>query len=240
MARAREGKRIAKWMLPVFLTGTLLGLSASGCGAAGDAAKPAGPTSSSAAPRAETGPITTSAIPPGQRFRGDGDADNPGDIDGNGDVDSSDADSDYPIPASYKLPDEDDRPVFHYGHSPRATEGRAIANVAERYYAAAGAGDGASACSLLLSGIASSVAQDYGQAGPPYLRGGKTCQAVLSMLFEHFREQLTEAVTVVEVRVDGVNAQVVLGSRKMPASTIPVRRQGRSWRIGQLLAQPLP
>ena len=99
------------------------------------------------APASQVPTITTSYISPARSLRGDGDADNPGDVDGNGDRDpkGSDYDSDAPIRASYDLPDGDDETIFGYGRPASGTSKRAIASVAERYYAAASSGDGITA-----------------------------------------------------------------------------------------------
>lgn len=249
----KQGRHLHRRLLSVLFASGLLVALTSGCG---DASKTTGSsasssssssstttTSSSIASHSETSTdLTTSAIPPGQSLRGDGDTDNPSDIDGNGDVDpGKDNDDDYPTAASYKFPDTDDKATFTYGHAPSVAEARALTSVVKRYYAAASAGDGAIACSLLLPAFARSVAETYGGVGgPAYLRGGKSCQAVMSMLFKHDREQLSEAITVVKVRVQGSTAQVVLSSRKMRASVVVLTRQAGSWRIGELIGQPLP
>jgi hypothetical protein len=230
------------------LAGVLLATGASACGhvravtgpAPGDA--PAG----SAASEQSTTPTVTKVIPPGQRVRGDGDADNPGDIDGNGDSDvarvgGADGDNDNPTRASYAFPDRDDEETFAYGHTPAPAARRAIASVVERYFAAASTGDGATACSLLLSSIAAAAPADYGgTAGPPYLRGAKTCQAVMSMLFRHLHEELAAAITIFEVRVHGAHAQVILSSKTQPAGDVFLLRQGSSWKLIGLVSQPLP
>jgi hypothetical protein len=189
---------------------------------------------------------TSSVIPPGQALRGDGDADNPNDIDGNGDSDrfspgGTDGDSDSPTRASYDLPDHDDKATYAYGHRPSAATASAIAILVKRYYEAASAGDGSAACAMMAPSFARSVPEDYGQvSGPSHLRGGKTCPAVMSLLFEHIRQQLAETITVLQVRVEGSTAQVVFSSRKMPASSIFLARQGGSWKVVQLLGGPLP
>jgi hypothetical protein len=185
-------------------------------------------------------------IPPGQSFRGDGDADNPTDIDGNGDSDAAsvggpDNDSDAPTRASYDFPDADDRATFAYGQQPSVQSRRAIAGLVRRYYAAASVKDGSTACSMLMPGLAGSVVEDYARApGPSYLRGGTTCAAVMSKFFQHDREQLREAVTVVAVRVDGGEAHVVLSSRAMRASVVSLVRRRGVWRLQELIGRPLP
>jgi hypothetical protein len=222
-----------------------LALAAGGCG--GSAGKPRTTASqslpginTSLPPNTERGTITTSTIPPGQRLRGDGDADNPGDTDGNGDIDPEDDDSDYPVPESYRFPDADDRATFAYGHAPDAAVQSTIIETVKRYYAAAAADEGEAACRMLPAAIAGSVAESYGQGGPSYLHGAKTCGAVLTLLFRHAHEELMEAVDIVEVRVDHAEAQVVLSSRKMRASSIFLIRYRNAWKVRELLGQPLP
>jgi hypothetical protein len=231
--------------LPMLCASALLGLGTTACGGA-RRADGSSSSASSTTVATETGSTTSSVIPPGQPVRGDGDADNPSDLDGNGDSDSAavggpDADNDNPTRASHDFPDTDDKATFVYGHPPSAAAARAISRVVERYYAAASAGNGAEACSLLLPSLARSVSADYGgDGGPPYLHGAKTCKAVLSLLFQRFREELAEAITVVEVRVKGNKAQVIFSSRKMPASSIFLERRGSSWKLLVLIGQPLP
>lgn len=246
-ARSRHTPAAAR-VLPVLLASVSLGLGASGCGGTARTVGSLPRASSTASTASE--PLTTvtvtSVISPGQRVRGDGDADNPSDIDGNGDIDSAatggqDADNDNPTRASYSFPDGDDKATFAYGRPPSPSVGRAIVSIVRDYYAAGAAGDGARACALLTPNLARSTPEDYGRAGgPSYLRGGKTCQMVMSMLFAHFHSELTEAITVVEVRVAGGTAQVVFSSRKMPASDIFLRRRGNTWRMVALLGRPLP
>jgi hypothetical protein len=241
MSFMREDRRFSKRLFPVFFVSALLCASTAGCGGANDASHLSRSTSSGTPSGFETPSIATSLIPPGQRLRGDGDADNPSDIDGNGDGDgANDPDNDNPTPASYRFPDKDDKPIFAYGHPPHAAEKTAIMTTFKRYYAAASTGDGAEACSLQLPSFARSVPENYAQTGAlSYLRGGKTCQAVMSMLFGHLHRQLAEAVTVVEVRVEDHVAQVIFSSRAMPASRIFLLREGSSWKIPTLIGQPL-
>jgi hypothetical protein len=189
------------------------------------------------------GTILTSYVPPGQALRGDGDADNPGDVDGNGDVDGAvDSDSDGPTQASYRLPDADDGTVLSYGHAVGPPQRAEIASAVARFFGAARSQDGKRACALLLARVSRSVPADYGRgsAGPPYLRGDTTCAAVMTGLFGHERDELTEAVTIVGVRAEGRHAAVVVGSRAMPASEIFLERQGAGWRLTSIFASPLP
>lgn len=233
--------------LLVLASCAVLALGANGCGEAAKSRTTRIATSTisgietSRSPTEERGTIITSAIPPGQRVRGDGDADNPGDTDGNGDIDPEDEDSDYPTPNSYKFPDSDDRATFAYGHAPSASEQAAIPSVVKRYYAAAAADDGAAACRLLLPSFAASVAESYGVgSGSSYTKDGKSCEGVIGLLLRHYRAELTEAIDVVEVRVRGEGAQVVISSAKTPASDILLLRRDGTWWVTQPFGVRLP
>lgn len=217
------------------LAGVLLALSVSACAHGGSASSSTSSTTSGSG----FGSTTSSVIPAGQTLRGDGDADNPSDIDGNGDSDGAsvggaDSDNDNPTTASYKFPDADDRATFAYGHTPSAVEQRTISDAVKRYYAAASTGDGAAACALLPTSLARSLPEEVGSARH------STCQAIVSTSFRQRHQQLAEAITVVAVRIKGNSAQVVFSSRSMPASDIYLTREARSWKVEQLLGQPLP
>jgi hypothetical protein len=130
-----------------------------------------------------------------------------------------------------------------YGPRADAADRQEIVAVVKRYYAAAAAQDGAKACSLLYSGIAKSVPEDYGESpGTPYM-DGKTCAAVLSKLFEHRNGQPTAdlaAMEVADVRVNIYNEALVL--LRLPTKTydeVSLHREGKSWKILQLLGGPL-
>jgi hypothetical protein len=228
------------------VAGALLGLYASGCG--GGTHGRAAALQRTAASEEGLGftSTTTSYVPAGQGLRGDGDADNPGDIDGNGDSDAPnvggpDPDSDGPTRASYRFPDADDRSTFAYGHRPGGEERRRLAAIVRRYYGLAAAGDGAGACAMLEPSLAGTVAQDYGRApGPRYLRGSDSCKVVMSRLFRHVGKSLSEAIRVVDVGVQGRDAQVIFSSRQLPASMIDLARYGSSWRLRDLLGGAIP
>ncbi len=212
-----------------------------GCGGGGTISQRSVGSTGARIPAETETTITTSRVPPGQRYRGDGDADNPSDIDGNGDVDPGrDSDNDYPTAESYRFPDVDDKPIVDFGHRARSAQSRAITSIVTRYYAAGVAGEGAAACSLLLAAVARSVPESYGAGGPAYLHGARTCAAVVNALFSHFASELTEAPVVLLVRVEGEEARVVLASRKLRASHISLARQGGSWHIQELIGSPLP
>jgi hypothetical protein len=211
-----------------------------GMAACGSATKEALVASSSTR-SGERSQAPSHALPPGQTVKSDGDADNPKDVDGNPDSDTTDLDDDSYTPGSYLYPDADDRATLAYGEPPSPAERTEIADVVTRYYAAAATADGATACSLLLPSLARGVPRDYGSgAGPTYLRGGKTCAAVMARLFEHSHAELVVPAKLLSIRAKGAVAQVVLGSRVLPASLVGLRRQERAWRLVTLLGSPLP
>lgn len=189
--------------------------------------------------------ITTS-----EPFRSDGDADNPADIDGDaenplsltkGEYEDGGDDQDNRTKESLRYPDKDDSRVLNYGRPARSFDKRSIIAVVKRYYAAVSAGTGGTACSLIVPSLARSVHEDYGSgAGPSYLRGGVTCQAVISRLSSHFKNPLADSISITAVRVHGNQAQAVLDSRTMFASHITLRRTHDVWRVAQLLGTPLP
>jgi hypothetical protein len=229
-------------------------LATSGCGASSGprqaaAKSTAGTTTSGSLPgintalpgSAERGTIITSRIPPGQKVRGDGDADNPGDLDGNGDIDPEDNDSDYPVPSSYRFPDSDDRETLSFGPPANPKQRGEIAAVVKRYYAAAATGNGTLGCSLMIRPLANSAVEDYGRSGgPSYIKGAKTCAAVLERDFQHFQQELVAPIEVYAVRVSGPKARVVVTSKRLRASSIELAREGKDWRVQQLLGVPLP
>ena len=147
-------------------------------------------------------------------------------------------------PTQHSPKNDTNNSVLDYGRAASATDKQAVTALVKRYYAAAAAGEGATACSLIQSSLANAVAEDYGQApGPSYLRGGKTCQAVMSLLFKHDHHQLIAEVRTLDmtrVRVKGNIGLAVLGFRAMPEREISVSREGSVWKINALLDSQLP
>jgi hypothetical protein len=127
---------------------------------------------------------------------------------------------------------DDDIPA--YGHEAPAGEKQTITALVKRYYAAAGAGDGKTACSLLYTPLAKSVPEDYGKPpGPTYSRG-KTCAVVMSKTFRHLpgpRADIT-ATEVTDVRIYHDHGFAELRSKTMPKGEIFIERQNGSWKIG--------
>jgi hypothetical protein len=220
--------------LLALLTVTLLGLGVTACGDTS-----AGSNASSNAD-GEGGSAAT------QRYLNDGDNDphNDNDYDdlyGKKTDEDSDEPEDRMNPENGNYHDKDDGDIVDYGHVADASEEQAVTALVKRYYAVAVAGDGAKACGMIAPAFAKAIPEDYGQApGPSYLRGGKTCQAVMSLLFKHVHRELTGAIKVTGVRVAGSQAYAFLGSSTMFASYIVARRRHGVWTIDGLLGGPLP
>jgi hypothetical protein len=223
--------------LPVMIASVLLGVCVTACAGAG------GHTSS-------TSPDAPKGVS-AQGYLNDGDAEDFYDSDSHSDSggrvnpDDTDGDSVGEYNRKYdngNYRDGDDRSVLDYGHSASAADGRAVTAVVERFYAAAAARDPETACSLMVVSIAKAAPENYSQApGPSYLYGGKTCRAVMSRMFKYLRSELSDAaVRVTGVRVKNNRAIALLGSNRMSASEIFVRREGGDWKIDALLGNPLP
>ncbi|MGA9314865.1 MAG: hypothetical protein WBV77_09565 [Solirubrobacteraceae bacterium] len=170
-------------------------------------------------------------------IRADGDGDNPADTDGdstryppnpNGSDSDNDTDNDHATANSYDFPDEDDKLELDYGRAANSYEASLLSGIVKRYYALAAAGDAARACSQLPHGLAEEYAGVYEL---PYLKGSKTCQAIVSKVFAHAHKQLTEPIKVVAVRIKGNTAKVIIGSTVMPASTVTLGRRHGVWKI---------
>jgi hypothetical protein len=154
----------------------------------------------------------------------------------------ADQDKDNDVGAPYD--DTNNNSVLDYGHAASPSDDKAVTALVKRYYTAAAAGDGASACSMIIPSLAKAVPEDYGRApGPTYLRGGKSCPAVMSLLFKHSHQQLATylaTLKVVRVRLNGKNGLVVLSFGTLPERQISVDQHGSAWKIEALLDSELP
>jgi hypothetical protein len=231
--------------LPVSLLAIVsLGLSIIGCGAGKEARTSSVAGGSVSASRTSGATIAFGIARSVRGLMGDNDDDEieskttgakPG-----GDSDN-DNDNDIADNAGKGYYDKDDGPISSFGHAADTRDERALVAVVKRYYEAAAAGDGATACSLTYPVLAKSIPEDYGQEpGPAYLRGAKTCAAVMSLLFTHEHRQLTAALEVTVVRMGGGEALVLLGSKTVPSSFVVLRRSHGAWRIDELLGFPMP
>jgi hypothetical protein len=137
--------------------------------------------------------------------------------------------------------DSDDSEILHYGHAASPTDAGRIVALVKRYYAAAAAENGAGACALTYFILLETLPEDYGgPPGPLYLRGARTCQAVLSRVFAHFHARLSRPMAVTGVRVNGDLAYALLGSTTTAVGYMAVRREHGVWKIDRALAAPLP
>jgi hypothetical protein len=143
-----------------------------------------------------------------------------------------------------RIDDINDSAVFNSGHAASVADKQAVTVLIKRYYAAALAGDGAAACSMINSTLVKAIPEDYGRGGPPYLRSGKTCTAILMLVFKHVHHLLIAEVPrleVTRVRLLGNNlALAVLGFKGMPEREISVGREGGAWKMYSLLDDELP
>jgi hypothetical protein len=199
--------------LLVLLAAVVLASGVSGCGSSSKG----------------TGSLSQASV--ANQFRGDEDdddesAEKPG---SNGDTDA-DFDNDAKDKA-LGYHDIDDGSVLAYGHAPSAADEQTLAAIVKRYHAAAVAEDGATACSMTTARAVKAIPVDYGQApGPVYLRG-KTCAAVMSLLFKHNHTEIASPSEITGVRVSGNEALVLLGSRAVPASVVILQREGGVWKV---------
>jgi hypothetical protein len=188
---------------------------------------------------------SASALPIVRKAFGDYDNDDygPGDDADNDDSDTHkdrDNDSDNSSESYY---DSDDNSVFGFGQPATTAEKRAVTALVKRYYAAAAAADGTTACELLSVPLARSVAEDLGRApGPPYLRGDR-CSIVMSKVFTLNHRQLSAyavKLRVRAVRVKHAGGLAILDFTTLPGRVLSLQREHRTWKVGALVDSELP
>jgi hypothetical protein len=189
---------------------------------------------------ATTSRSTPTASPHG--YLNDSDNDVIGDADNDNNHDNDNDNSEDHKPEDNGSYHDSDDSIAAFGHAASATDRQAITATVKRYYAIASSGDGSKACSVLIPSLAKAVPEDYGQgsAGPAYLRTGRTCPAVMALLFKSMRAQLAAPVNVTGVRISGHKAVALLGSTTTPASEISIQRKGGVWMIGSVIGGALP
>lgn len=144
--------------------------------------------------------------------------------------------------------DSDDPQVRAYGHAARAGDKRQISAVVMRYLGAAGAGDGALACSLLTRRVAASdlsAAVPYAYVPPPdpSKLHDKSCAEAASQIFDENHAELAAeipTVRVTAVRVSGPHGLAILGFNALPEHWIAVAREGGAWKVDALLDSEIP
>jgi hypothetical protein len=120
------------------------------------------------------------------------------------------------------------------GHAAGESDRREITALINRFYRAAGAGNGAGACPLFTAAMLRSIPEDYGpHAGDRDLHG-KTCASVMSEIFKHPPDNLTMAdlatTRVIGVRIGSKHGIALIQSKGMPLGEFGVAREGKSWR----------
>jgi hypothetical protein len=144
--------------------------------------------------------------------------------------------------------DSDDFQVRTYGHVARSVDKRRISAVLMRYLGAAGAGDGALACSLLtprvaMSDLSAAVTDAYVPPPDPSSLHGKSCAEAASRIFEENNNELAAeipTVRVTAVRVSGTHGLALLGFKATPERWIAVAREGGTWKVDGLLDSEIP
>jgi hypothetical protein len=243
LAEVDRSKRPAvgvRWLYGPIAT-ALLSVCLAACGEAGKgtSSTPKVPTSAIA----RGAPSTVSGEAPALRnLRGDEDDDdtpNNRARDNRNDNDS-DFDNDSKASEGTGYYDGDDTGARTYGRAANKGESETIGALVKRYYAAAAAGNGPRACSLIDSLFARSIPEDYGKgAGPAYARGN-TCAVVMSKLFEHDHSKLPAAIVVTGIRVNGSQARALIGSKTVPAGYLPLKRERGVWKVDALSVLPMP
>jgi hypothetical protein len=155
----------------------------------------------------------------------------------------ADADKDNDTGAPYD--DTSNSTALDYGHAASAADKQAVTELVKRYYAGALEGNGAKACAMIVSSLSKAVVEDYGHgsAGPPYLQSGKTCPAVMTLLFKHSHAQLSlelPKLKVSRVRLVGTHGLAIMSFGTMPEREISVLREGSAWKVQALLDSELP
>jgi hypothetical protein len=135
--------------------------------------------------------------------------------------------------------DTDDVSMATFGRAAGSRDARALREMAARYIGAERAADGRAACAMLVPAVASSLVETYGSSRSGFLRGSKSCQAVMSRLFGHIRRRFSTPTKIVAVRVAGDRAVVLIGSKLMPASYFSLRRERGGWRLTEIQAATL-
>lgn len=208
---------------------------ASGCGASSQS-KPHTPhTVSSRGQATATG--ATAAASNVRGLKGDeDDDDSPGQPVYNHDSIDADGDNDITGNLGKGYYDEDDGTVRDFGHAANTGEARTYGRIAERFLAAESRADGPAACAMMKRTVASALPEEYGTGlGGRYLRGARTCAAVMSRVLKHLHGPLSHVRRVTSVRVANGSVYILLGSTNWPASYIALEREKKTWRVAGLL-----
>lgn len=140
-----------------------------------------------------------------------------------------------------KYHDTDDDQMLSFGHSTGPPYLLNIISIVKRYYAAAAAGEGTSACFMLYAPLAQKLEEEKRPgSGLAYLHGSKVCGQVAARLFKHHHNSFVGPAEVTGVRVLGNEGRALLGSKVRPAGFIRVRDERGEWKVDQLIGSTLP
>jgi hypothetical protein len=228
------------------ITIVLVSLAISACGDTGQGAH-SGLGASSAQATSSSGAATSSsaATPvPGKSF-GDYDHDDyfSGENDGDNDDSDKPKDRDNDSDSNGKSYYDGDDSFRGYGHPVSTADKLAVTALLKRYYAAAAAANGATACTLLNSKIEGSVVENLGRPPEPAYFRGNTCATVMSKVFALNHRQLSAyaaRLTVSTVLLNRTGALAVLDFKTLPGRVIAVTREHGVWKVGSLLDDELP
>jgi hypothetical protein len=219
-----------------------LGVGLLACGNAKESGVPVVSTSARTSAAGVPAPLVRAKSSSSGGYLNDGDHDSLGDADRDNNHDNdNDNSEDHKPDENNRYHDSDEREILHMGRAARPGEQQEIAALVKRYYAVARVGDGVTACSMIFSTLRGAVAEDYGAGsqGPLYLRSGRTCPAVMKLLFEHMRAQLKAKFVITGVRVEGNTAVALLGSKTVPASSLTLQRSHGAWTVNELVGSPM-
>jgi hypothetical protein len=131
--------------------------------------------------------------------------------------------------------DNDDVGLVQYGNAASPTDKLAVTAFVERYFQAAAAADGATLCSLMVSGLAAALAKELSKLSRPSYMRGKTCAQIMSKLYRYRHPQFaTEAARfeLAGVRVNGNKAYALLAFMGITERRfIPLEREGGTWKM---------
>lgn len=130
--------------------------------------------------------------------------------------------------------------LAQYPTKPSPAEKRAIVALVRDYYAASVAGEGARACTLVVSELASGLSAQSVQPGSD----SNGCAGGMTALLEREHGRLSAddvpTMTIIGVHLKGTLGLVVLGFARMPESQIIVQREGHEWKLGTLVDSYMP
>ncbi len=139
-----------------------------------------------------------------------------------------------------KSPNDNTPGIKAAGPPANGADRRTIAALVRDYYATALAGDGAKACLLLDSTLATAIT--VGGSGPR-ASGPSTCTAALSRLFKQQHNYLASedprTMVVTGVYLKNSEAIATLGFKTMPQSEILLEREHGMWKINAVFDDPL-